>query len=90
MGEFPGARRNGHRIRTITIGVADRVVECAWCRLTLSFDDNHAQLVPDLLASHWYDGHGVVAWRDEAAAARRRLFEGGYGLTLKELYRRTG
>ena len=47
---------------------------CIRCRLTITYADNHARVVSDLLASHWADDHHLAAWRDAAAEARDRLW----------------
>jgi hypothetical protein len=36
----------------------------------------------DLLTTLWFDGHGMVEWRDVAAEARRRLRVNGMGEAL--------
>ena len=51
-----------------------RSVICMYCRLTITYDDPDANVVSDLLASHWFDDHHLVSWTDRAADARDRLW----------------
>lgn len=66
--------------RFVVVGIGGRTVLCALCRLVISFDDSKAAVIPDVLASHWYDDHGIEGWRDAAADARYRLAQDGWEL----------
>ena len=47
---------------------------CVRCRLRVRFGEADGDVVADLLASHWFDDHGLAHWRDRAAEGRDRLW----------------
>lgn len=71
MGDSMATSREPNRY--LVVGLGGRTVKCALCRLVISFDDAHATVLEDVLASHWHDDHGLPDWRDRAADARYRL-----------------
>ena len=62
-----------HSKRIVLLAAGNRQVTCSLCRLRVVYDDDHVGLVSLLLSSHWYDHHGIEAFRQEAAEARREL-----------------
>lgn len=58
---------------------------CVRCRLRVRFGEADGDVVADLLASHWFDDHGLAHWRDRAAEGRDRLWR-----TRPELLARLG
>ena len=79
----PAATRQSRRV--IVLAAGNRQLACSLCRLRIVYDDEHAGLVSMLLSSHWYDDHGVEAWRQEAAEARRELSINGRSEELRAM-----
>jgi len=62
------------RLLQVDADSAANALTCIRCRLTITYADDHARVVSDLLASHWADDHHLAVWRDAAAEARDRLW----------------
>lgn len=73
----------GHRV--IVLAAGNRRVTCSLCSLRIVYGDDQADLISLLLSTHWYDDHGIEAWRQEAARARRDLSLHGRGEDLRAM-----
>ena len=62
------------RVLDVGSGGSHGAVVCVRCRLRVRFAETDSAVVADLLASHWFDDHGLVHWRDRAAEGRDRLW----------------
>ena len=73
---------NGGRAMTSTL--AGNGVTCPRCRFHVRHDAQ-SEMIPDVMAVHWFDHHGLVEWRDVAAEARYRMATTGHGDVLDQL-----
>ena len=59
-------------------------ITCSLCRFHVRHDAQ-SNMLPDVMAVHWFDHHGLIEWRDTAAEARHRLATTGHSDVLDQL-----
>lgn len=62
------------RVLNVSGAKMSNKVSCILCQLRIQYAPEDANLVPDLLASHWADDHHLPGWQRTAADARDRLW----------------